>query len=105
VLTRPTDGTFFCPAHTPFLPMPQPVPRPDCLLCGRTIGRDLMQCPACGLYLDRSCLQTRAATGEMGCPCCGDIPRFKAEAEYRCIAFQGDQVPTAEQVNSSPARV
>ena len=64
------------------------------MLCTATVGTDLLQCPACSAYIDRTCLDTRASTGESDCPSCADSSAFQDLSERFGIWFRN---PAAEK--------
>ena len=87
VLLRGSDNTAYCPAHIPFQPVACPAPRLDCPLCSKPCGRDVIICPSCKSYIDRTCLQNFADNSNIACPSCCDHEQFKAVAEEHCIVL------------------
>jgi len=95
VLNRHSDCSSYCSAHLPFPTLTCPLPRPNCPLCSSTVGQDLISCPACSVYIDRGCLETRASSGVTTCPNCGDSTAFRELSERFGIWFRD---PTVEAV-------
>jgi len=85
---HPTSSAY-CSNHRPYPALTCPAPRPACPLCCAPVSPpEVLQCPACSVYLDRACLDRRAATGLAACPSCHDAAGFRGLLEGFGVWFR-----------------